>query len=126
MYPTPTSSIQHPPFPQQQQQQPLPPPPPSSSSSQFIPQATMNQNVHPPLPPTSASAAYPYPQHQYNTSSAASGHPGQPPLYPQPTSSAMGNNTANQQNSYLNGPAPVGISLLSCRTLACYSFLADQ
>lgn len=115
MYPTPTSSLQRPPLPQQLQQPP--PPPPTSSSSQLIPQHPMNQNVHPPLPTSSPSAAYPYPQYQYNTSSPASGHPGQPPLHPQPTSSAMANNTANQQNNYLNGPVPVKIHLFNSRIL---------
>jgi hypothetical protein len=98
MYPAPSSAYR-PQLPQQ--------------STQFIPQTT-NQNVHPPPPVPTASGTYPYPQHNHHLNSPASGHPGQPTLYPQPMPYAMGGSVAsatNQQNNNLNGPLSVRMSL---------------
>src|SRR5690349_13285537 len=99
MYPSPSPAYR----PQMPQQPP-----------QLIPQTT-NQNVRPTPPPpppsvSTASSTYPYLPYNYNSNSVASGHPGQPPLLPQPMPYAMGGNTAssaNQQNNNLNGPPSV-------------------
>ena len=90
--------------------------------SQLIPQ-TNNQNIHPPFPAPPSSSSYPYPQHNYNVNTPASGHPGQPPLYPQTMPAAMGNSATNQQNNSVNGPPVVSISLLFSSKLS--SFLTE-
>jgi hypothetical protein len=74
----------------------------------------MNQNVHPPPPVSASSSNYAYPQYNHNVNSAASAHPGQPPLYPQSMPYAMGGSAASQQNNNLNGPPSVRMSLLYC------------
>jgi hypothetical protein len=104
MYPAP-SSVYRPQLPQ-------PPLPPQQQQSQFISQ-TANPNIHPPPSAPTSSSTYPYPQYNYNSNLAASGHPGQPPLVPQPMPYSMGGNTAaatSQQNNNLNGPLSVRMS----------------
>jgi hypothetical protein len=90
------------------------PSPVAQQASQYIPQ-TSNQNIRPPLPPPPNSSSTPhYPQYNNISNSPASGHPGQPPLYPQAMPYTMGGSTAsasNQQNNNLNGPLSVRMNL---------------
>lgn len=95
MYPSPPPSIYQP----QVSQQP----------SQLMPQIG-NPNIHPPLPPTNSTPTQSYPQYNYNSNAASSGHPGQPSFVPQSMPYTMGGNAptiSNQQNNNLINPLSV-------------------